>query len=92
MDDGSLEGNVFGSLDDSLNRRGLNNGLGGNLWHIVPDMLNGVVFGRQDFPWNSFHITALLVLGDGALPGHHLSVLTDLIVHDCPLIGNVLKA
>jgi len=92
MNDCSLEGDVFGPLNDPLNGRGLDNGFSSNLRHIVPDMFNGVIFSRQDFPWNSFHIAAFLVLGDGALPGHHLSILTDLIVHDGPLIGNVLKA
>jgi hypothetical protein len=87
-----LEGDVFSPLNNPLNRCGLDNGLSGNLRHIVPDMLNGVVFSRQDFPWNSFQIATLLVLGDGALPGHHLSVLSDLIVHDGPLVGDVLKA
>jgi len=92
MNDGSFVGDVLCPLDDPLDGRGLDDSLSGNLWHVVPDMLNGVVFSRQDLSWNRFHVATLLVLGDGALPGHHLSVLTDLIVHDCPLIGNVLKA
>jgi len=92
MDDSSFVRDVFCPLDDPLNRCGLNNSLSSNLWHIVFDMLNGVVFSRQDFPWDGLHVATLLEFSDGALPGHHFSVLTDLIVHDWSLIGDVLKS
>jgi len=92
VNDGSFVGDVFCPLNDPLNRCGLDDSLSGNLWHVVPNMLNGVVFSRQDLSWNGFHVAALLELGDGALPGHHFGVLTDLIVHDWPLVRDVLKA
>jgi hypothetical protein len=85
-------GDVLCPLDDPLDGRGLDDSLSSDLWHVVFDMLNGVVFGRQDFPWDSLHVSSLLVLGDSALPGYHLGVLTDLKVHDWSLIGDVLKA
>jgi hypothetical protein len=85
-------GDVLCPLDDPLDGRGLDDSLSSDLWHVVFNMLNGVVFGRQDFPWDSLHVSSLLVLGDSALPGYHLGVLTDLKVHDWSLIGDVLKA
>lgn len=55
-------------------------------------MLNGIVVSSVDSARNGLEIPSFLELGDGALPGHHFSVLADFVVHDLLLVRNIFEA
>ena len=91
MDDLSLNGNVLSPLDNSLDGDGLDSSFRDNLGNVLLKVFDGIVVDLGDLPWDGLGVPPLLILSDGPLLGDPLSPLTDFIIGDSLLEGDVLN-
>jgi hypothetical protein len=87
-----LDRDVLGPLDDAFHRNSFDGRFRNDLGSVLPQVLNGILINLSDISRGCLHIPPLLIFSDSPLVKNPLSPLTDLVVSDPLLEGNIINS